>query len=71
MGYIQNLLGRNERIAFVTRQHWIVLLGPLLANAFLLAAIVALVIGLGPLVPVDLPLTWLPLLLLFIPFSPL
>ena len=67
MGYIQNLLGRNERIAFLTRQHWIVLLRSLLANAFLFAVIVAFVIALGLLLPLAAPLTLVPLVLLFIP----
>ncbi len=28
MGYIENLLGRNERAVFTTRQHWFQLVFP-------------------------------------------
>jgi uncharacterized membrane protein YdbT with pleckstrin-like domain len=38
MGYVQSLMAKNEQIVFVTRQHWIVLLIPLLV--YLLPAIV-------------------------------
>ena len=36
MGYVDSLLGRNERIMFVTRQHWLVLVAAalLLTPAF-------------------------------------
>jgi hypothetical protein len=67
MGYIQSLLGRNERIAFVTRQHWMVLLGSLIENGFFAAVIVAIVLALGLLFPVAFPFTLLPLVLLVIP----
>jgi len=40
MGYIQSLMAKNEQIAFSTRQHWIVLLIPVLA--YLLPAIVVI-----------------------------
>lgn len=38
MGYIEKLLGRNERLVFVTRQHWVQLVAPGLM-ALLLAAL--------------------------------
>ncbi len=41
MGYVDGLLGRNERIVFVTRQHWLVLVTAALIDGFLaLAAVV-------------------------------
>ena len=40
MGYLDNLLGRNERIVFRTRQHWLVLVW----TAFLDAVLALLVI---------------------------
>jgi len=69
MGYIQSLLGRNERIAFVTRQHWVVLLGSLIANGFLSAVIVAIVVALGLLLPAAIPYTLLAFMLLIIPIA--
>ena len=33
--YLKNLLGENEHIIFVTRQHWLVLLGQILAKSVL------------------------------------
>ena len=33
--YLKNLLGENEHIVFVTRQHWLVLLGQILAKTVL------------------------------------
>lgn len=41
MGYVESLLGRNENIVFITRQHWFVLLVTALIDGFL--AIMALV----------------------------
>ena len=43
MGYVESLLGRNENIVFITRQHWMVLLVTALIDGFL--AITALVIA--------------------------
>jgi len=43
MGYVESLLGRNENIVFITRQHWFVLLVTALIDGFL--AIAALVIA--------------------------
>jgi uncharacterized membrane protein YdbT with pleckstrin-like domain len=73
MGYIEKLLGRNERIVFITRQHWIVLAGSLVANVILSALIWVLVILLNVLVnrqaPALAPLAWLPLVLQIIPVA--
>ncbi len=41
MGYIENLLGRNERIVFITRQHWLVLVWAAILD--LLSSVVILV----------------------------
>ena len=41
--YLNNLLGENETILFVTRQHWLVLLGEILVEALLTIAIIVLV----------------------------
>jgi uncharacterized membrane protein YdbT with pleckstrin-like domain len=42
MGYLENLLGRNEQIVIVTRKHWITLLGSLLINGFIAALLAAI-----------------------------
>ena len=47
MGYIQRLLARHENIVFATRQHWIGLLGSLIVNCLLIAAIMAAAIVLS------------------------
>jgi uncharacterized membrane protein YdbT with pleckstrin-like domain len=72
MGYVERLLGRNERIVFVTRQHWIVLLGSMIGNLLLalLIAAVALALYLVALtleLPAVAPFAWLLLVLLVIP----
>lgn len=64
MGYMEGLLGKNEKIAVRTRQHWMVLARSLLGNAvialvIIVAAIVLLVWSAG--------LSLLGLFLLFIP----
>ncbi|MBN1316269.1 MAG: PH domain-containing protein [Anaerolineales bacterium] len=43
MGYIESLLGRNERIVFCTRQHWIQLVVP--ALLMIVLVIVLIVVG--------------------------
>jgi uncharacterized membrane protein YdbT with pleckstrin-like domain len=72
MGYIESLIARNERIAFVTHQHWIVLLRAFIANLFLGILIIAVVVALYILrLPPSRFLTLfrlLPLVLLLIPF---
>lgn len=40
MGYIDGLMGRNEQIIFITRQHWLVLLWTALLDLFAVALIV-------------------------------
>lgn len=41
MGYVSNLLGRNERMVFLTRQHWIQLVSVGLVDLVIIAALVA------------------------------
>jgi len=43
MGYIDNLMGRNEQTVFITRQHWLVLIATALMDGLL--AIAALVVA--------------------------
>jgi len=44
MGYVDKLLGRNEQIQFVARQHWMMLLSRIIGSLF--AFLVFLVLGL-------------------------
>ena len=76
MGYVERLLARNERIAFGTHQHWIVLLRSLIANLFLCVLILAVVVAVSILpailsLPPGIPLflKLLPLVLLVVPFA--
>jgi len=41
--YLKNLLGKNEHIIFVTRQHWLILLGQILAKSVLALGLVILI----------------------------
>jgi uncharacterized membrane protein YdbT with pleckstrin-like domain len=73
MGYVEKLMARNERIAFMTHQHWIVLLRAFIANLFLCILIAAVVVALFLLpLPPNLPFLTLfrllPLVLLLVPF---
>jgi len=73
MGYVEKLMARNERIAFMTHQHWIVLLRAFIANLFLCILIAAVVVALF-LLPLPPNLSFLtlfrllPLVLLLVPF---
>jgi uncharacterized membrane protein YdbT with pleckstrin-like domain len=61
-GYIQNMLGTNEHILLIARQHWFVLVAAIVAE---LVAITILLVG-AAVVAVFLPaLVWLPVLLGF------
>ena len=66
--YLKNQLGENEQIIFVTRQHWLVLLGQILAKSVLalgLAILITLIWRIWlphPLVPLAYLLLLLPLL---------
>jgi uncharacterized membrane protein YdbT with pleckstrin-like domain len=60
MGYIENLMGKNEQIVLTTRQHWITIIGSLLVNGF----VILLLLGIGGaflIIPVLGPLSWAPL----------
>jgi len=60
MGYLEGLMGKNEKIVLTTRQHWITIIGALLVNGFLI--LLLLVIGLVLLfIPILGPFSWIPL----------
>jgi uncharacterized membrane protein YdbT with pleckstrin-like domain len=65
--YLRNLLGENEHILFVTRQHWLILLGQILAKSVLAVALAGLITLIWR---IWLPQSLLPLayLLLILPF---
>lgn len=54
MGYTEDLLGRNERIVFATRQHWVRILPPILGCVTVSAIILGLTLVLSPLLPWNL-----------------
>jgi hypothetical protein len=64
--YLEHLLGENERIILVTRQHWLVLLGRILAQGVLAVAMAVLITLIWR---IWLPLSLVPLayLLLILP----
>ena len=66
--YLNNLLGENETILFVTRQHWLVLLGEILVEALLTIAIIVLVTMLWSLLLMN-PLVLFGFLLLILPLG--
>jgi uncharacterized membrane protein YdbT with pleckstrin-like domain len=41
--YLKNMLGKNEHIIFVTRQHWLILLGQILAKSVLALGLAILI----------------------------
>ena len=49
MGYIESLLGRNERVEFTTRQHWIQLIPVALMDLCLIIILIVAGIALSPL----------------------
>jgi uncharacterized membrane protein YdbT with pleckstrin-like domain len=67
-GYLKNLLGKNEEVLLVTRQHWIVLLADILPETILTTALVILISLIwlmwlpNPLVPFAYLLLLLPLI---------
>jgi hypothetical protein len=64
--YLINLLGEDEQILFVTRQHWLVLLGEILSE-MVLAAVLGILITLIWMFWVPDPLVPLGYLLLLLP----
>jgi uncharacterized membrane protein YdbT with pleckstrin-like domain len=69
MGYSQSLMGRTEKIVFMSRQHWIVLIVSVVVNSFFAAVIAAAVIALNLSSAGTTLLTLLPLVLLIIPLA--
>jgi uncharacterized membrane protein YdbT with pleckstrin-like domain len=65
--YLNSLLGEDETIVLVTRQHWLVMLGEILVEALLTIAIIVLITMLFGLLPN--PLVLLGYLLLLLPFG--
>ena len=56
MGYLEDLLGKNEQMVLTTRQHWITIVGALLVNGFL----VLLLLGIGVISSLFLgPFAWI------------
>jgi uncharacterized membrane protein YdbT with pleckstrin-like domain len=66
MGYVETLMGKNEKIIIKTRQHWMVMAGSIASN--LVIAIIIIVIGVGLTVAgIAAPLGLLAFILLLIP----
>lgn len=64
MGYVEELLARNERIARVARDHWVTLLPAILIDVAVSIVIIGFSVGiLSP------PWTWFGLLLLVVPIG--
>ena len=63
--YLNKLLGENERIIIVTRQHWLILAGEIASETVLSIAFVVLVALIATLMV--FPLAWVGLLLLVFP----
>ena len=59
MGYLEDLMGKNEKIVLTTHQHWITIVGALLVNGFF----VLLLLGIGVISSMLLtflgPLAWI------------
>jgi uncharacterized membrane protein YdbT with pleckstrin-like domain len=47
MGYVERMMGRNEEIVFVTRQHWLVLIFAALIDLLLAIVIAAIALSVG------------------------
>jgi uncharacterized membrane protein YdbT with pleckstrin-like domain len=45
MGYVETLIGKNEKIIIKTRRHWMVMAGSIVSNLFF--ALIIIVIGVG------------------------
>jgi uncharacterized membrane protein YdbT with pleckstrin-like domain len=61
MGYVDSLMGKNEKILVIERQHWTTLLMSFLVNLFLIIVIVALYVVLGNLATSNQSLSFLPI----------
>lgn len=70
MGYVETLMGKNERIVIRTRRHWMVLAGSIIGFTVMGLFIITVGVGLvasGAAGPVALPLALLAFVLLLIP----
>jgi uncharacterized membrane protein YdbT with pleckstrin-like domain len=61
MGYLENLMGKNEKIVFTTRQHWITIVGSLLVNSFLSLLLIGIGVAVSLLAAFLGPFAWLPI----------
>jgi uncharacterized membrane protein YdbT with pleckstrin-like domain len=62
MGYLEDLMGKNEQIVLTTRQHWVTIIGALLVNGFLVLLLLGIGIAVSVLAAVFLgPLAWVPI----------
>ena len=64
--YLQSLLGENEKVLFVTHQHWLVLVGEIFSE-FLLSVALVVLVSIIQIFWVPNPLVFLGFLLLIIP----
>jgi len=60
MGYLEDLMGKNEQIVLTTRQHWITIIGSLLINGFFFLLLWGIGVALATLGAVILA-SWIPL----------
>lgn len=68
MGYVETLMGKNEKIIIKTRQHWMVMAGSIAGN--LLIALIIIVIGVAlTMTGIAAPLGLLAFILLLIPVA--
>src|SRR5450759_676366 len=65
--YLKSLLGDNEKVLFVTHQHWLVLAGEVLLETLLSIALIVAVLLMYFLQIIKYPLVFLGLLLLIFP----
>ncbi len=64
MGYLEGLMGKNEKIVLTTRQHWMMIIGAVLVNGFFMVVLLGIGIVLMWLLPglalIAAPLAWIP-----------
>jgi len=62
MGYLEGLMGKNEKAVLTTRQHWITIIGALLVNGFLVLLLMGIGIAVSVLAAAFLgPFAWIPI----------
>jgi uncharacterized membrane protein YdbT with pleckstrin-like domain len=65
MGYLEGLMGKNERIVLTTRQHWITIIGAVIVNGFLILLLWGIgIVVLGAARSLLKGLSWIPLAVL-------